>query len=310
MAWSKSEWNRPIGKARPIEHHQGIRGFRPRGLVYMLVIVVAILAVGGILWWRSGTPSLTADVPEQTKSVHNPPSTKSMTVPRNKSQEVGQSIDTAQSKKRPPVARNQKAPSEVSAADRTRQIIDAERQKQEAWRIADSNRLAKSEAILAAQAPRKFFDNEVDNTLEVVSKPGAQFLILPQVTLSQQEVLEFLKAPIVISDDDDDESVAAKRRTAAFKEQALDYIAKGGTLNQFIREQAAAAADEHDAMDEIRREKDRILVNEGPEAAKAYLDKINPELRKLNMPQIRMGRADISKLRHQQRMLQQQKQEK
>ena len=198
-----------------------------------------------------------------------------------------------------------------SAADQAARIAAEERDKKEAWRIADSNRLAKSEAILAAQAPRKYFDNEVENTLEVVSKPGAQFLILPQIKMSPKEALDYLKQPVEFSEDDDDEAIAAKKRTAAFKEEALAYVEKGGTLNQFIREKAAEAADEREAVDEIRREKDRILVEEGPEAAKAYLDSINPELKKLKLPEIRMGRADISKLRHQQRMLQkQQKQEK
>ena len=310
MAWSKPEWNEPIKKSGPIERRQDLRGVRSSGLICVLVAVFAILSVGGVLWWRSGTSPITTDESDQARTERNASSKKTKTGKRNKSQEAGRSGNTVLSNKSLPTDRKQKAPSEISAADRAKQIIDAEKQKKEAWRIADSNRLAKSEAILAAQAPRKFFDNEVDNTLEIVSKPGAQFLILPQVNLSQQEVLDYLKTPITISDDDDDEAVAAKKRTVAFKEQALDYIAKGGTINQFIREQAAAAADEREALDEIRREKDRLLVNEGPEAAKAYLDKINAQLRELNIPEIRMGRADVSKLRHRQRMLQQQKQER
>lgn len=308
MAWSKPEWNEPMKSAKPVVRRQSPRGFSASVLIY--IALFTILGVGGILWWESDTSLVTTEKPDQGKSARSSSLKKSKPIDRDKSQATDRTADASLSRKRPPVDNKRVTPREISAVDRVKQIIDAERQKKEAWRIADSNRLAKSEAILAAQAPRKFFDNEVDNTLEVVSKPGAQFLILPQVNLSQQEVLDYLKTPITISDDDDDETVAAKKRTANFKEQALDYIAKGGTINQFIREQAAAAADEREALDEIRREKDRLLINEGPAAAKAYLDKVNSELRELNIPEIRMGRADVSKLRHRQRMLHQQKQER
>lgn len=287
-----------------------VKGRRSVWLWPAVGVICAVLLGGMWLMMREGAPSGDVDETEDTAAQR--------LATRKKKQSLAQE-KTAMAKKEKGAWRRASAlkPSNAEAAAsndvetdtaRAKRLADEAKQKYEDWRIADSNRLAKSEAILAAQAPRKHFDNEVENTIEVVTKPGAQFLILPQVNLSQQEVLEYLKRPVEYSEDDDEEALAAKKRTEAFKKEALDYIAKGGTLNQFLRDKASAAADEREAVDTIRREKDRILLTEGPEAAKAYLDQINPELKKLNLPEIRMGRADVSKLRHQQRKLQQEKQ--
>lgn len=165
--------------------------------------------------------------------------------------------------------------------------------KEELWAIADSNRLAKSEAIMLANAPKKHFDNEVENTIEVISKPGAQFLQIPHVDMSQEEVLEFLNKPVEIYDDDDEETVAAKERTATFKQQALEFIKAGGTINQFIRDVVAEQTEARETVEEVRREKTRIVKEQGLEAAQAYLDEINPQLKEAGLPEVKLGRVDF-----------------
>ena len=167
----------------------------------------------------------------------------------------------------------------------------------EAWRVADSNRLAKSEAILAAAAPKKHFDNDVENVIEEVSRPGAQFLMVPQVDLPEDEVLGYLRKPVDIFEDDDAETVAAKERTAEFKARALKFVEGGGTINQFVRDCAAAEAEGRATVEEIRREKTRILLSQGMEAAQAYLDEMNPQLKAAGLPEVKIGRADLKQLK-------------
>ena len=173
----------------------------------------------------------------------------------------------------------------------------AEELRREAWRVADSNRLAKSEAILAAAAPKKHFDNDVENVIEEVSRPGAQFLMVPQVDLPEDEVLGYLRKPVDIFEDDDAETVAAKERTAEFKARALKFVEGGGTINQFVRDCAAAEAEGRATVEEIRREKTRILLSQGMEAAQAYLDEMNPQLKAAGLPEVKIGRADLKQLK-------------
>ena len=168
------------------------------------------------------------------------------------------------------------------------------------WEEAESNRLAKSEAIMLAMAPKKHFDNEVENALDSVFRPGAQFLKMPFVDMSQEEVVAFLKRPVEIFDDDDDETVAAKERTAAAKTAALKYIEGGGTINQFIRDQVNAERERQATTAEIRAEMRRVLLSDGVEAAQAYLDEVNPLLEESGCQPVKIGRGEMNLLRKQQ----------
>ena len=170
--------------------------------------------------------------------------------------------------------------------------------KRVAWEIAESNRLAKSEAIMRAMQPKQHFDNEVENVLERVSKQGALFMQVPQIDMPQEQVLEFLRRPVEIYDDDDAEAVAAKERVAEFKTAALKFIEEGGTINQFVRDCAATNKENHDTLEEVKREKRRIFLEQGEEAAQAYLDGVNPQLKEAGLPEVKIGRGDYNALRN------------
>ena len=175
---------------------------------------------------------------------------------------------------------------------------DAAAAKRAAWEAAESNRLAKSEAIMLAMAPKQHFDNEVENVLERVSKQGALFMQVPQIDMPQEQVLEFLRRPVEIYDDDDAEAVAAKERVAEFKTAALKFIEEGGTINQFVRDCAATNKENHDTLEEVKREKRRIFLEQGEEAAQAYLDGVNPQLKEAGLPEVKIGRGDYNALRN------------
>lgn len=134
-----------------------------------------------------------------------------------------------------------------------------------------------------------FFTNDVENLLERVSRVSFSALEMPRVSLSEAEIVEFLKRPVDIYDDDDEETVAAKERTAEMKAAALEYISQGGTFNQFLRAHALAATEERAMVEEVRGEMRRILNAEGPEAAQAYLDKANPGLKEAGLKEVRLS---------------------
>ena len=139
---------------------------------------------------------------------------------------------------------------------------------------------------------RRVFDNEVENQLEILSRPGAGGgLQAPRVNMSHEETVEYLKRPVEIYEDDDEETVAAKERTAEMKTAALKYVEEGGTLNQCLRDYAAAATEEQETVKDVREEMKRILYADGPEAAQAYLDGANRQLRELNLPEVRLGKG-------------------
>ena len=135
----------------------------------------------------------------------------------------------------------------------------------------------------------KVFDNPVENELEELSRANGLGLRTPQVNMTHEETLEYLRKPVEIYDDDDPATVAAKERTAAMKTAALAYIEKGGTLNQFMRDYQAQAREDEATLKEVRNEMKRLLNDKGKEAAQAYLDEVNPQLKEAGLPEVRLS---------------------
>ena len=135
----------------------------------------------------------------------------------------------------------------------------------------------------------KVFDNPVENELEELSRAGGLGLRTPRVDMSHEETVEYLRKPVEIYEDDDPATVAAKERTAAMKTEALAYVENGGTLNQFMRDYQAQAMENEGTLDEVRSEMKRILEAEGREAAQAYLDEVNPQLKDAGLPEVRLS---------------------
>ena len=133
---------------------------------------------------------------------------------------------------------------------------------------------------------RKFFDNQVENQLEVLSNRAVRFKNLPRTRLSDEEIMEYLRKPISIEADDDAETVAAKERTAEMKTLALKYIEEGGTYEQFIQEQAKASTEEAETRRAVHAEAIRILKSEGLQAAEEYLSEVNPQLKEAGLQEV------------------------
>lgn len=132
--------------------------------------------------------------------------------------------------------------------------------------------------IKAAIVIEKIFDNDVENQLEALSTPAKRFKYAPKTRLTDEQIMEYLRRPVEIYEDDNEAIVAAKERTAAMKTEALKYIEAGGSYRDFIREMVAVSNNEAEMISEVRREKIRLLKEEGIEAASSYLEEANARL--------------------------------
>ena len=268
---------------------------RPRGKsqvascksTILFIAAVAIIAVAAIyLGTRASSPRQPQQVPDTTDKPAPAATTTSAAPAAPASPPSGGATSAVSAAPTSPPSGGPTSSADIESAE------SAAAAKHAAWEAAESNRLAKSEALILAREPKTHFDNEVENVLERVSKQGALFLQIPQIDMSQEQVLEFLRRPVEIYDDDDQEAVAAKERVAEFKTAALKFIEEGGTINQFVRDCAAANKEAHDTLEEIRREKRRIMLEQGEEAAQAYLDEVNPQLKEAGLPEVTINKVD------------------
>lgn len=150
---------------------------------------------------------------------------------------------------------------------------------------------ASPEAPEAQESQIVLFDNPVEEQLEAVSREGFSSLVALRVNLPQDEIIGILQRPVEIHEDDTPEDIAAKERTAEMKAAALEYIASGGTFNQFLRDCQAEATEARETVTDVREEMKRILREQGAEAAQAYLDAQNPRLRELGLPEVHIGKG-------------------
>ena len=136
-------------------------------------------------------------------------------------------------------------------------------------------------------------DNDVEENLMDISRIYFDCIAPPRVNLTHEQTLEILRRPIQIEEDDDEQTVAAKERTAEMKTAALKYIEDGGTLNQFFRDYAAQAREAAATVRDVREEMLRIFHDKGQEAAQAYLDEVNPQLKDIGLQEIHIGKGMV-----------------
>ena len=138
----------------------------------------------------------------------------------------------------------------------------------------------------------KVFNNEVENVIEQISIPGVSFIEVPQLNMSDASILAYLKAPVEVYDDDSEVVAAAKERTAEYKTIALKYIEEGGTFNQFVRDICVEEAEKNATIKDVQSQKRRILEEEGEEAAQAFLDEVNPQLKAAGLKEVKISFTD------------------
>lgn len=140
----------------------------------------------------------------------------------------------------------------------------------------------------------QYFDNPIENQLASLTIRGKHFKSLPTIKASDDEILAFLRKPVEIYDDDDEKTIRAKEATAEMKTQALAFIEQGGTFQEFVRLMADASNAEHDLIEEVRKEKLRLLKEDGIDAAAAYLEEANKTLKEAGLSEMKVTVFDTN----------------
>ena len=142
--------------------------------------------------------------------------------------------------------------------------------------------------------PPQYFDNEVENKIAIFCMPATESFG-PQVrtTLSDEEIIAYLKRPITILDDDEPKIVEIKERTAKLKGEALAFMEAGGTFDQFMRDVAAKGNFEAGQIEDVRVEMRKILETKGRKAAEEYLSQANPYLEEQGLPKVTISPLDL-----------------
>ena len=162
----------------------------------------------------------------------------------------------------------------------------------EAWQKREDERHAREKEAMDRQSPQ-YFDNPTENMIARVSRPNAKFLVPPTLVVSEEELMKILDRPIEIYEDDTEEVIAVKERTAEMKEEIKKYIKEGGTINQYFRDVLAMNNERDGIKNDVYNEKRRLLLEKGEEAAQAYLDSVNPQLKEMGLEEQRISPVDL-----------------
>ena len=179
-----------------------------------------------------------------------------------------------------------------SEPEPTNRITGLPQSQHEAWQKRENERHAREKEAMDKQSPQ-YFDNPIENMIARVSRPNAKFLVPPTLSVGDEELMEILDRPIEILEDDTEEAIAVKERTAAMKEEIKKYISEGGTINQYFRDVLAMNNEKEGIRNDVASEKRRLLLEKGEEAAQAYLDTVNPQLKEMGLDEQRISAVDL-----------------
>jgi hypothetical protein len=101
-----------------------------------------------------------------------------------------------------------------------------------------------SEGNYKEVTPPPIFDNRFENQLVGLSLSDGTFMPGMLKNHSEEEIMAMLKKQVVINEDDSDEVKTKKEAVAEMKGIILDYIAQGGTFDQFVDEMHSFAREE------------------------------------------------------------------
>ncbi len=137
-----------------------------------------------------------------------------------------------------------------------------------------------SEGNFKEVTPPPVFDNRFENQLVGLSLANGTFMPGMLKNHSEEEIMAMLKKPVVINEDDSDDAKAKKEAVAEMKGIILDYIAQGGTFDQFVDEMHSFVREERRLKSKAYK---RILtdIKEGKiEEARKFRDEYDSILEK------------------------------
>ncbi len=121
----------------------------------------------------------------------------------------------------------------------------------------------------------KVFDNPVENKLVGMAVEGGSFSPGLMLRHSDEEIMEALNKPVEILPDDSEEVRAKKEAVAELKRDILDFMAQGGTYEEYVTEAASMARQER-AMKRDGIRKIAAMLDAGDaEGARDYYETFN-----------------------------------
>ena len=149
--------------------------------------------------------------------------------------------------------------------------------------------LADGKKMMKVHPPKPIFDNACDQVIAMMlsAKPGQSMPPLPMLDKSlEQDFLDSLTSPIVISEDDSDEVRDIKAKVKEAKAYLVEEIKRGGSLLEAIREhqtEMERIADSHlMAMQEMQK----IRAECGDDAAQEFIERVNESFRARGIAEI------------------------
>ncbi len=136
--------------------------------------------------------------------------------------------------------------------------------------------------------PRKIFDNSFEEGLVGLSVDGGTFIPGMLKGLDTNAVLEMLRRPVIMNGDESDDERAKKEAVAEMKGVILDYIAQGGTFDDFVSEMQAYTTAERKLKGEALRNLSKLVREGKKEEALKYLDAMDGAMQDQGFSKIRL----------------------
>lgn len=148
--------------------------------------------------------------------------------------------------------------------------------------LADGTKMSK------IHPPPPIFSNPSDQViaLAISTPPGQAMPPLPDLQGIDRDFMRSLLSPIKINDDDTDEIKDLKKRVMAVKEELVEEIKNGGSVQDVL----LAHQKEMNRLSESRlmaiQEMQRIAGEDGVEAAQEFADRVNEHFSEQGIPEI------------------------
>ena len=149
--------------------------------------------------------------------------------------------------------------------------------------------LADGKKMMKVHPPKPIFDNACDQVIAMMLsvKPGQSMPPLPMLDKSlEQDFLDSIASPIVISEDDPDEVRNIKAQVKEAKAYLVEEIKRGGSLLEAIREHQAEMERIADSHLMAMQEMQKIRAECGEEAALEFIERVNESFRARGIAEI------------------------
>lgn len=153
--------------------------------------------------------------------------------------------------------------------------------------------LADGKRMMKVHPPKPIFENACDQVIAMMlsTKPGQSMPPLPMLDKSlEQDFMNSLASPIVISEDDSDEVRNIKAQVKEVKAYLVDEIKSGGSLLEAIREHQAEMERTADSHLMAIQEMQKLRAECGEDAAQEFIEKVNESFRARGIPEIEFNR--------------------